>query len=141
MFTCSIASCAPLQLGVAVNIVFILAGLLVLILVRIAHLPTQEIKQSVKAEARSQLVHTGYALHLAAGCAFFGALSLAELGLIQHVAFALTWLLALVMLLLFEFIFAKILGSANDFSLPRIVSIPMAIVFICWVCSGAKWPG
>jgi hypothetical protein len=141
MLACSIANCTSLRVGVAVNIIFILVGLAVLLLVRIAHLQREEIGQSVKAEARGQLSNAGYALHLAAGCAFFGALTLTELVLVEHVAFALTWLLALVVLLLAEFVLAKIRGPSKEFSFARGMSILMAIVFICWVCSGARWPG
>jgi hypothetical protein len=141
MIGCSIQTCDSLRLGVTVNIIFVLIGLGVLLLVRIAHSPPAEIRKNVKLESRGLLVHAGYTLHLAAGCAFFGALSLTELRMDAHAAFAFAWLSALLMLLVFEFVMAKLKGSSTEFSLARIVSIPMSIAFVCWVCGGAKWPG
>ncbi|MNJ42255.1 hypothetical protein D3C77_372160 [compost metagenome] len=112
-----------------------------MVLMHVALAAQTQIRDRVKQEVVTQLVHSGYALYLVAGCAYFGAYAFSGIASKEHAPFGLIWLLLLTSLLLLEFIKARLDPPKNTFSFSRRLSIPTALLFIYWVSVGASWPG
>jgi hypothetical protein len=129
-----------LRLGLLVNIVFLLLGCLVVIMMIIALETQVEIRDRVKQEFVTQLVHSGYSLYLIAGSAFFGAYAFSDAMSKQFVPFALSWLLWLSLLLLIEFVRVRLKPPKSKFSLSRKLALLLALSFNYWVWVGAQWP-
>jgi hypothetical protein len=138
-FACEIPSCDPLRIGVTVNLAFLVIGFLVLVMMHVALKPRDQVTAVLKGELHGQLSHFGYSLYLVAGSGFFGSLPFSSLLLSEHSAFALSWAIILVVLLLIEMTKARFVDASPTFSLSRILAIPCAVAFCYWVWTGAKW--
>ncbi|MDN8616421.1 hypothetical protein [Variovorax ginsengisoli] len=126
-----------MRLGIVVNFLFFVLGSAVLIALHIAWDAHEALGGKVRNEIQGQLHHSGYALHLIAGCAFFGAFSPAEAISGPHIAFALLWIVLLQSLLLFEFLRSNTSKKRESFSWSRKAAIPTSVFFVWWAWAGA----
>ena len=137
---CLIDSCEPLRIGVVVNVLFIVLAIVVVVLLYVARYPREQISQSVKAELTTQRSNGGYLLFLAAGCAFFGALQAEQLKNVDYIAYPVSWVLVLTVLLLTEFIVDKVSGQTKRPLWGPILGYITAILYLVWLWVGGTLP-
>lgn len=137
IFGCALASCETIRVGIIVNLLFLLAGSAVIILIIMAIENEKDLRTSVRVEVMSQLVHSGYSLYLVAGSAFAGACTFSDICTTKS-AFIVVWLIVLLTLLLFEFARARFKPPKTKFSITRKLTLPIGVVAIWWVWTGAQ---
>lgn len=134
---CAIADCGPFRLGVIVNYIFFVLGIVVLMICSLAWTPREDVRDKLAQEIGQQARSFGYASFLIAGCAFFGAVTLTYQNMSNHWLFLMLWIIFFFIILLLEVVNGKMAKAPSTKLRPvQCFAFVTSLIANYWIWTG-----